>query len=252
MLIYRVRNLINNKVYIGLHRGDDPEIRWRSHVNAANNFSSYKQYFHRAIKKYGQENFQVVVLMSCSDYDDLKEFERLYIRHYRSNNKIFGYNLTTGGEGTIGKVYTLEERKAISDRMKGNTHATGNKNVLGKTWKSATNSTRCSRSVWVHDTEHERFITQDSVAQALADGWKPGRLPGQKRASWNMNHKRKVPTYSPFPLTYIRGGKTNDTLPDGQDKSGRLFIARFAPRARAQCQLTYDHDSLELKPNNVR
>lgn len=50
--IYKITNLINNKVYIG--QSIHPKRRWNEHIWGNN---KYKSYIHSAIKKYGVKIF---------------------------------------------------------------------------------------------------------------------------------------------------------------------------------------------------
>lgn len=95
--IYLVTNLINNKKYVGQTTLTINE-RWKRHIYEA----IYKLddfYFHKAIKKYGVENFKVEELCSCND-NELDEKEIYYIEYYKTYY-IYkkGYNLTRGGSG---------------------------------------------------------------------------------------------------------------------------------------------------------
>lgn len=182
---------MNRKVYIGLHRGNNVSVRWKEHVNASNNHSKYRQYLHHAMRKYGVSNFEIAVIMHCENYQELQEFEKLYIKHYRSNDSRYGYNLTNGGEGNIGKVYTLEERLARSLRMKGNKNAVGNTSLLGKRWKAPGKSAINAKSFWIHSITEERFVIQSQAELLIAQGWMKGRLPGAKRAPWKADHGRR-------------------------------------------------------------
>ena len=91
--IYKVTNKDNGKVYIG----PSVEIgkRWRQHMTAKDDI-----YFHKAIQKYGVENFEWEVIEQCKK-KDLDEREIYWIEYYDSFNK--GYNCTKGGEGNSGE-----------------------------------------------------------------------------------------------------------------------------------------------------
>lgn len=87
--IYKVTNKINGKVYIG--QSVDIGRRWRQHMTAEDD-----NYFHKAIQKYGVENFRWEVIEKCKK-KDLDEREIYWIEYYDSFNK--GYNCTKGGDG---------------------------------------------------------------------------------------------------------------------------------------------------------
>lgn len=95
--IYKVTCLVNNKIYIGL-TNVTVESRWRDHVYAAHTPSSldYDFKFHRAIRKYGVENFNVETIENIRA-EELQERERYWIAYYDSYN--CGYNSTLGGDG---------------------------------------------------------------------------------------------------------------------------------------------------------
>jgi len=95
-IIYKVTNQLNGKYYIG-KTTEGLKERKRRHKNEMNNGSNF--YFHRALRKYGFENFKWDILDSNPDEKVLFQLERLYISKYESNNPEIGYNLTNGGEG---------------------------------------------------------------------------------------------------------------------------------------------------------
>lgn len=87
--IYKITNKVNNKSYIGQTR-NTVEFRWRQHIKAKDN-----KYFHKAIQKYGVENFTVETLEKCK-LEDLDSREIYYISKYNTFGKD-GYNMTKGG-----------------------------------------------------------------------------------------------------------------------------------------------------------
>lgn len=91
--IYRIKNKINNKSYIG--QSTCIENRWKQHLSEAKDKSSSKPLY-QAIRKYGVENFSFEVLEEC-DTSLLDEKEVYYINLYNSYKE--GYNATLGGQG---------------------------------------------------------------------------------------------------------------------------------------------------------
>jgi group I intron endonuclease len=91
--LYLIRNLLNNKVYIG--QTINIKDRWKNHIYLSNNNS--KQYIHRAINKYGLDNFEFIIISSSKTQEDANEAERILILQYNSTNKNYGYNIALGG-----------------------------------------------------------------------------------------------------------------------------------------------------------
>lgn len=90
--IYKITNKVNNKIYIGQTRVNI-EIRWKEHIR----HSKYsKMLIHKAINKYGYNNFSIECLEICS-LEDLDYKEEYYINIYNSTNKTIGYNVSLGG-----------------------------------------------------------------------------------------------------------------------------------------------------------
>ena len=94
--IYKITNLINEKVYIG--QSVDINYRFNNHKSESFNPKSnaYNTAIHRAIRKYGVENFSFEVIEECTK-ELLSEREIYWIAYYNSYGN--GYNLTSGGEG---------------------------------------------------------------------------------------------------------------------------------------------------------
>lgn len=129
--IYKITNLINNKVYIGQVYNKSIETRFIRHCKCANP-KSYS-YLSRAIYKYGKENFKFEEIEECYSIKELNEREKYWIAYYNSTNSKFGYNLTLGGEG--GNTYLCKSvdemnviKTKISNANKGKNN--GNSNQL--------------------------------------------------------------------------------------------------------------------------
>lgn len=91
--IYCIKNLINNKVYIG--KSINIYERIRQHINLLNKESlDENRYLIRSWNKYGRDNFQYIVLEYLEiDETILKERELYWMGKFKSLNRKFGYNL---------------------------------------------------------------------------------------------------------------------------------------------------------------
>ena len=92
MIIYKLTNLVNGKVYIGQTRRTF-ELRMQEHRNAAARGEGF--YIGNAIAKYGWDNFKAEVIAETDNLDTLNELEHYYVQKYHSD--VDGYNLAPGG-----------------------------------------------------------------------------------------------------------------------------------------------------------
>lgn len=105
----------NNKKYIGI-TCQSPERRWRNDGKGY----IYNPYFWNAIKKYGWDNFEHVILFDELSKEEAERKEIELIEYYNSNNCEYGYNLSSGGEsGSKGYKYTEEQKIHMSEVHKG-------------------------------------------------------------------------------------------------------------------------------------
>lgn len=119
MIIYKVTNKLNQKVYIG-QTNNRLNVRKGQHLQAAKE-KDFK--FCRALKKYGFENFTWEVMFECSSQEELNEKEILYIEFYNSVKN--GYNCRSGGKS--GGKHSDETRKKQSLIKRGDKHPRYNK-----------------------------------------------------------------------------------------------------------------------------
>lgn len=118
-LIYLVR--LNEKaVYVGF-TSKSIEERWKKHcMDATKYMSSYV--FHKAIRKYGVEAFSVETIYTGDDWKHtLQVMEPKFITEYNTyiHNNGEGYNMTMGGEGSVGFHHTPENILKMSKDKQG-------------------------------------------------------------------------------------------------------------------------------------
>ena len=124
--IYRIRNIVDGKVYIG-HSRNVPD-RWRRHRSKLRHGSHENSYLQAAYNKHGELNFVYEVVLECAEAD-LVLHEMEAIASCKSNNPVFGYNLSDGGEGW--GLLTQAARDKISEKLRGLPKTEEHKRKLG-------------------------------------------------------------------------------------------------------------------------
>lgn len=161
MIIYKITNNINGKVYIGqtsksLHK------RMSYHKRCAFNYNlEYTLY--KAFRKYGIDNFTWETLCECSDINEMNEKEIHFIEQYKSFGQQ-GYNMTSGGEGMIGYHHTDETKDKLRESMKGR-HGGENNPMFGMSGdKSPSYGRTGDKSVWYG--KHHTDKTKDKISES--------------------------------------------------------------------------------------
>lgn len=115
--IYLITNNLNGKNYVGKH----------STNNLEDGYMGSGKHLKRALQKYSKENFSKKILAYADTEEKLNWFECFYIKKYHARTN--GYNLTDGGDGTLGFTspnkgkkfgpLSEEQKKKISEALKG-------------------------------------------------------------------------------------------------------------------------------------
>lgn len=100
--VYMHTNKINNKRYIGI--SSNIKGRWKG------NGTEYKrQVIGKAFDRYGWDNFEHEILFENLSQEDAEKKEVEMIAFYQSNNKLFGYNISQGGENGHNELWNNED-----------------------------------------------------------------------------------------------------------------------------------------------
>ncbi len=151
MIIYIIKNKLNNKIYIGQTKNSLQEriASYRSSiVSYVKRNKKDKHIIVFAMAKYGFENFQFNIIEDgIESQSDLDQKEIFYIRSYKSQDKNIGYNIQAGGKsggsGRYKKLNVEEELRLIKDYL---TAPIDQENTIGNLYKSLCNKYNCSRS----------------------------------------------------------------------------------------------------------
>jgi len=211
--IYELRCKIGSKKgYVGQHGSPDPNKRWDGHIRMMEWGSQHA--IHRALRKYGVENFTGEVIW-CGPISKLNKMETRFIK--KLNTLVpDGYNMTLGGEGTRGWKPSAETRLKISLAQMGKKHTSEacenmRRAQLGRKHSEATlkkmsasqkghpvsDSVRKRLSLLntglvkgPHTDEHKARISKALKGREFTPAWR-AKLSAAKRgkAAWNKGKK---------------------------------------------------------------
>ncbi len=104
---------VNGKKYVGVTKYTMAH-RWKIHLNSVKAGSDYT--FHRAIRKYGAENFTSELLDVLTTEEGALRAEQLWIKELDTRNT--GYNSTDGGRGVLNPSPEAREKLRVANTGK--------------------------------------------------------------------------------------------------------------------------------------
>lgn len=111
--IYGVVNKVNGKTYVG-QTGERFLRRYWHHQWKLRDGSHDNCHLQKAWNKYGEDNFDFIVIEVVNDTALLDELEIKYIDQYKKNDK--SYNMLLGGGGRRGFPISENAKKMIGDK----------------------------------------------------------------------------------------------------------------------------------------
>ena len=185
MLIYKITNITNKKAYIG-KTVQKLKRRWYDHLSATKRGCNF--YFHRAIRKYGKENFVVEPLYMCDSKEELNVLEKQMILIHKTHVSENGYNLTWGGDGICGWHHSEETRRKIGQSNKGKVSWIKG----GKQTEESNRKRSISRSKYKTSEETKEKQRQKKVGIKQSDDHIKKRVDGRKNYTHSEETKRKI------------------------------------------------------------
>lgn len=97
MVIYKITNTVNGKVYIGQTIQKNPMMRWYAHCADAR--KGVDGHLYDSIRKYGVDKFTWEVIDHAESLDELNAKEYELIAHYKTLGET--YNKRAGGDNSL-------------------------------------------------------------------------------------------------------------------------------------------------------
>lgn len=152
----------NGKRYIG-QTSTNPNVRWGAGSGYVN-----CPYIHRAIKKYGWENFRHDILIVCNTKKMCDLLEKKLISFFDTTDPNRGYNISKGGNGPTGVPWTEEHRKRHSMLVSGS----GN-GMYGKRHSAEARAKMSAKLTGRKLPEKERAKKTEFLLEAVAKSRQP-------------------------------------------------------------------------------
>lgn len=184
MIIYKIKNKVNGKLYIG-QTSKTIKIRFDRHIKSAN--KKVNRHLYDAMNFYGYSNFSIEEIESSSKWTN-KEFderEKYWIKLLNTMSPN-GYNMTEGGGGgnTL-RNWSPEKRKELY-RLQGKKR-TG---VRSLDWRRAISEGAKKREA--SKTKEEKEKIKNKISETLKKKYKEGvilpKLPEIKYGKNNFNY----------------------------------------------------------------
>lgn len=108
--VYKITNLVDGKLYIGMSERNDISLRWQEHIKQYQSARLLsKRPLYDAMAKYGIDNFKYEVIETTDNPKDREIYWIDKLRTYIGYKDCNGYNATLGGDSRKIALYNKEE-----------------------------------------------------------------------------------------------------------------------------------------------
>lgn len=154
--VYAHKNKTNGKIYIGISK--DVGKRWAGKIHAYR----HSTLFYNALKKYGWDGFDHIVLWDDMSLEEACKYEEAMIFLFKFSG--ISYNITAGGEGHLGVPLTEEQKEKLRNIHKGKHFSEEHRKRLSEAQKKS--SHRRKKVYAFNELTGELIKEYDSIAEA--------------------------------------------------------------------------------------
>lgn len=173
MIIYKITNKINNKIYIGLTTKSFSE-RIGCYRSSVKSEKPIKHRVIQAMKKHGFDNFIFEQIELVENREELKQKEVNWIAFYKSTNPSIGYNVSPGGD-----LCSIQTNVKRANSLKGKK-------------RSIESKLKTSKSLMGHTVTEETRLKQ-SKSKIGCKSWSKGTKGILKSNSGTFGNGRSAP-----------------------------------------------------------
>ena len=177
-VVYCAQNKIDQKIYIGKTIRTLTQRKLNHKGKAQKGLDNY---FQRAIRKHGFNNFLWCILSNEDDENKLNELEKYWIKELETTNIEYGYNIREGGKSnkvlSVGYIRKISElNKGINNPQYGKTHTKDTKELISIAAKERWNNPIFRKKMYIAlsgrivSEETKRKISQTRINRNVING----------------------------------------------------------------------------------
>jgi len=217
--VYLHINKLNGKQYCGI-TCQRPSYRWRAGEGYIHN-----EHFYRAIQKYGWDMFEHIILFENLSHKEANLKEQQYVCTHNLTNSQYGYNQTSGGDGTVGYKHTKDTRKRMSQSHMGNSCSEETKEKISAK-NIGNNNGMYGKPSW-----NSGIPMQDDIKAKISKS-RIGKTSGENHYFYGMKHtaetRQKISEANKGKTAWNKGIKTGILPPTARqigmyDDGGKLI-----------------------------
>lgn len=239
MFVYRIKNIVNGKVYIG--QSVNAKRRWVDHKAKLNRNQHPNEHLQSAWQFYNARSFEFDILEQCTSKEMTNQREVYYINEYKALDREFGYNIRTGGDSFN---HSQESKLKMSKSKLGFKHTdetkikiskNNSRHMLGKT-----HTDESKMKIGLAGTGRKKSPeTIEKLKQIMHNSTNPAHMKGVKkspeqniRASNGLKLKWQDPTFRENMLTVRKRQMTDEVKKQISTTKKQQFLQNGHNQAR--------------------
>jgi group I intron endonuclease len=180
MHVYKITNLVTNKIYIGQTIQKNPKMRWYGHQADAR--GGKNTHLYNSMRKYGIDQFSWEVIDSAYCLDELNVKEQYWLEEYRKKNEV--YNLREAGNN---KTHSEESKEKMKESQK---QAHARRRLQGTdTWTRRDGGAMKGKA---HPRKGTKGLWHYSEEQKKAQSKRMNILNGTRGKTWTLIDGKRV------------------------------------------------------------
>lgn len=206
--IYKTTNLVNKKIYIGLHKSDDIEN---------DNYMGSGSAFSKSFKKYGRDNFKREILHEVNTLEEASKLESLIVNEsfVRDRNN---YNLKTGGvNGWMLEVHN-KNKIAIASPISNKVYYIEEHELQLFLEKGYIKGNHINGRNCIFKDGSIKYATDDELDEFINNGWIPWNTTKGKICLTHLENMKLVYVEPEYVEYYKTNGYVEGNLLSGVNK----------------------------------